>query len=218
MRGVVILLLLIWGLPAGAAELPGEEPLADTACIDCHQDTAAAWRGGPHGVAPDAGCVACHGPRHAEAGAKARHNETCFTCHAGEQGAAARSYQTSKHGVIATLEGANWDWSQRLADANYRSPTCAYCHMHDGAHGRMLSSEVLQTSCLDCHSPRFVETLISAGRRTLAIGDLKVSEATAAVGTDPEPKVGRMLKIMTTKTLRNLRLGIGHQSPDYQWW
>ncbi len=27
-----------------------------------------------------------------------------------------------------------------------------------------------------------------------------------------------MLDTMHRQTLRNLRLGIGHQSPDYQWW
>jgi hypothetical protein len=218
MRGAALLMLLAWALPAAAAELPGEGRLADAACIDCHAGATAAWRDGPHGTAADAGCVACHGQRHSTAGSRARRSESCIGCHGGEQGASARSYLTSKHGVIATLEGSRWDWSQPLLEANYRAPTCAYCHMHDGAHGRMLSIDVLETACSDCHSPRYVETLFAAGRRMLGIGELKLAEATAAAGADPEPEIGRMLETMRTRTLGNLRLGIGHQSPDYQWW
>jgi hypothetical protein len=218
MRGWVFLFLLIWGLPVAASELPGEGPLADPACIACHLETTTAWRSGPHGTAPEAGCVACHGETHIAAGSRARRSKTCTDCHGGKKGATARSYRTSKHGVIETLEGADWDWSGRLADANYRAPTCAYCHMHDGAHGRMLSVEVLETSCLDCHSPRYVETLLAAGARMIAIGDLKLAEAAAATGAKPEPGIARMLETMQTTTLRNLRLGVGHQSPDYQWW
>lgn len=226
---LVLLVLLAWALPASAAGLPDGGPpdggpLADAACIDCHAEVATAWRDGPHGPAAKAGCVACHGERHRSAGPRARRSETCIACHGGEGGAAARSYVTSKHGVIATLEGPGWDWSQPLIEANYRTPSCAYCHLHDGAHGRMLALEVLETACADCHSPRFIETLFAAGRRMLGIADLKLAEATAAVeaaaaaGSDPGPEIGRMLETMRRRTLRNLRLGIGHQSPDYQWW
>ncbi len=231
---LAFLVLLAWALPAVAAgppdegppgaELPGPGPLADAACIDCHAEATASWRNGPHGSAAEAGCTACHGGRHGSAGPRARHSETCIDCHGGEGGAAARSYLTSKHGVIATLEAPGWDWSQPLIDANYRTPSCAYCHLHDGAHGQMLSLDVLETACADCHSPRFIETLFAAGRRMLGIADLKLAEATAAVeaagaaGADPEPEIGRMLETMRRQTLRNLRLGIGHQSPDYQWW
>lgn len=218
MRGAVLFMLLVWTLPAMAAEPPGDGPLKDTACIDCHADKAADWRDGPHGTAPDSGCIACHGNRHAEVGPKARHNETCITCHGGKKGPQARSYLTSKHGVIATIEKSQWDWSERLTEANYRAPTCAYCHMHEGAHGEMLSTEILETSCLDCHSPRYVETLFAAGRRMLGVADLKLAEAAAVAGADPEPEIRQMLDTMHTNTMGNLRLGVGHQSPDYQWW
>lgn len=215
---LALLVLLAWAWPAVSAELPGAGPLADAACIGCHAEVAAAWRSGPHGSAAEAGCVACHGQRHGSAGARARHSETCIACHGGEEGATARSYITSKHGVIATLEASGWDWSQPLIEANYRTPSCAYCHLHDGAHGQMLILDVLETACADCHSPRYIETLFAAGRRMLGIADLKLAEATAAAGPEPEPEIGRMLETMRRQTLRNLRLGIGHQSPDYQWW
>ncbi|MBT4220593.1 MAG: hypothetical protein HOE26_11530 [Rhodospirillaceae bacterium] len=219
MRGLVfVLLALVWVMPVGAAELPGPEPLDDAACIGCHQETTVTWRAGPHGKADGAGCVSCHSELHDAVGSQARQEQSCVECHGGEHGAAAHSYRTSKHGVIATLEGAEWDWSQPLNDANYRAPTCAYCHMHDGTHGQMMSEDVLETSCMDCHSPRYVETLFASGRRTLAIGDLKLAEAEAAFGDNPEPKFIQMFETMQSKTMRNLRLGIGHQSPDYQWW
>lgn len=58
----------------------------------------------------------------------------------------------------------------------------------------------------------------------IVIADLKLAEAAAAIeaagaaGAEPVPEIERMLDTMHGQTLRNLRLGIGHQSPDYQWW
>lgn len=218
MRSFVLLIMLTWIVPVGAADVPDDRPLSDAACSACHVDEVSTWRAGPHGEMTKIGCVACHGEIHSRAGPMARQSQACITCHGGENGAVARSYQTSKHGVIVTLESANWDWSARLVDANYRAPTCAYCHMHDGAHGQVLSGEVLETSCLDCHSPRYVETLIESGRRTLVIGDLKLDEAIAAAADSKDPKIKQLLQTMQSKTLKNIRLGVGHQSPDYQWW
>jgi hypothetical protein len=219
MRLALLLLMVLTGtVPLAADELPGAGPLVDAACMDCHADATSAWREGPHGAARDVGCVACHGERHDAAGSQARQSKSCIACHGGEKEAWGRSYATSKHGVIATLEGTRWDWTQRLAQANYRAPTCAYCHMHDGMHGQLLSPDVLETSCADCHSGRYVEALFAAGRRMLRIADLKLAEATAAAGSNPPQDVEQMLVHMKTKTLRNLRLGVGHQSPDYQWW
>ncbi len=218
MRIAALVFMLGMALPAAAAELLGEGPLADADCIGCHESSAEAWRSGPHGASGGAGCTDCHGESHADTGPLPRRSEACINCHGGDRGAPARSYVTSKHGVIATLEGARWDWSKRLSEANYRAPTCSYCHMHDAAHGQLLSPDVLQTACADCHSPRYVNTLAVTGRRMLGIAELKVGEAADAAGTDPGPAVERMLREMRTRTLRNLRLGIGHQSPDYQWW
>jgi len=218
MRRAVLLMLLVWALPSAAAELPGDGALTDAACIDCHAEAARAWKSGAHGIADEAGCGACHGERHADAGPRSRRGEACIACHGGASGAAARSYVTSKHGIIATLEGPGWDWSKRLAKANYRAPTCAYCHMHDGAHGQVLSPDLLETACADCHSTRYVDTLTVSGRRMLGIADLKISEAEDAAGADPDAEVGELLAAMRNRSLRNLRLGIAHQSPDYQWW
>ncbi len=218
MGKALLIVMLVWALPSVAAELPGDGPLADAACIDCHTDAARSWKTGVHGIANGASCVACHGERHADAGPYSRRGEVCIACHGGASGAAARSYATSKHGVITTLEGSRWDWSKRLAEANYRAPTCAYCHMHDGAHGQVLSPELLETACADCHSTRYVDTLNAAGRRMLGIADLKVLEAEDAAGADPDADIGELLAAMRNRSLRNLRLGVAHQSPDYQWW
>ena len=219
MRRLAVVILLVWASPVLAAEAPGQGPLSSAACTDCHADEAAAWDGGVHaGPAPAADCVACHGERHDAVAARARQSDACVACHGGAEGAAPRSYATSKHGVIAGLERARWDWSQPLAEGNYRAPTCAYCHMHDGAHGQLLSGDTLEEACFDCHSPRFVETLISSGERTLEIGRMKLREAEAAAAGLPDAAVAELLDAMRTVTLRDLRLGIGHQSPDYQWW
>ncbi len=213
-----LLVLLVWSLPAASKELPGDELLTDSACTGCHAEAAAAWRSGPHGAAVESGCRTCHGQRHASVGARARRSGSCIDCHGGKQGAVARSYITSKHGVIAGLEAPRWDWSQGLREGNYRAPTCAYCHMHDGTHGRLLSTEVLQTACADCHSSRYIETMFDAGRRMLGIAHMKLAEAVTAAGPKPPPEIGRLLETMRARSMRNLRLGVGHQSPDYQWW
>ena len=47
---------------------------------------------------------------------------------------------------------------------------------------------------------------------------MKLREAEAAAAGSPDAAVAELLDAMRTVTLRDLRLGIGHQSPDYQWW
>ena len=137
MRKMVFLgLFLVFAAPVSADELlPGD--FANQSCIDCHEkqtpQPVLQWRASAH--APTvADCVACHGERHDGAAARSRRNDTCTGCHGGPESSVVRSYVTSKHGVIAAIEGDRWDWSRRLAEANYRAPTCAYCHLYDGRH------------------------------------------------------------------------------------
>ncbi|MBT3306999.1 MAG: hypothetical protein HN377_11015 [Alphaproteobacteria bacterium] len=243
MRKMVFLgLFLVFAAPVSADELlPGD--FANQSCIDCHEkqtpQPVLQWRASAH--APTvADCVACHGERHDGAAARSRRNDTCTGCHGGPESSVVRSYVTSKHGVIAAIEGDRWDWSRRLAEANYRAPTCAYCHLYDGRHdiGRAIAPwnplyngdaaafeearENAEEPCRDCHSPRYIETLFAAGDRGMGIGRRKMREAKALLdrlgGPETEEELRRLLKNMESKSLKSLWHGTVHQSPDYQWW
>jgi hypothetical protein len=185
MRALVLLLLLAF--PARAQEVP-PGPFAEAECLGCHEGLAAK---------PHEGCLSCHGDRHGQL-PQARKSQVCIACH---DGPAARSHATAKHGVIETLEGRRWDWSKPLAEANQRAPACAYCHR---PHGKA----DMRAVCLDCHSPRFAETVMEAAKRGLEIGRLKLEEG-RATGGDPAT---------LERSFAALRLGLGHHSPDFQWW
>ena len=236
--------------PVSAKELP-PGAFANRSCVECHEketpDPVSQWRASAH--APDAAdCVACHGDRHDGAAARARRNDACTGCHGGSDSSVVRSYVTSKHGVIAAIEGDRWDWSRRLAEANYRTPTCAYCHLYDARHdvGRAVAPwaplgkgdraavekarENAEEPCRDCHSPRYVDTLFAAGDRGMDIGRRKMREAQALLDGLADPSVTgalspeivreirRRVKGMESKSLKSLWHGTVHQSPDYQWW
>ncbi len=243
MRKTVFLgLFLAFAAPVSAGELPAGA-FANRSCVECHgketPNVVSEWRASAH--APSAAdCVACHGERHDGAAARSRRNDACTDCHGGLDSSVVRSYVTSKHGVIATIEGDQWDWSRRLAEANYRAPTCAYCHLYDGRHdvGRAVAPwaplgkgdpaafeearENAEEPCLDCHSPRYVETLFAAGDRGMDIGRRKMREARALLdgpaGPEAAGELRRLVKAMETKSLKSLWHGTVHHSPDYQWW
>ncbi len=232
MRTVIWAVFMALGTAAAtAAELP-KGPFTNDACIECHQkdtpDLVSAWREGPHAKAlTSVGCAACHGDRHIKSLEGARKSSACVTCHGGEGSPVAKSYFTSKHGVIAKLEATRWDWSKPLAEANYRAPTCAYCHMHEGRHGISAKGEALDAACLDCHSPSYADSIRDAGKRGMEIGALKVREAEVAIDVfsedakTAEPELNMLKAVlfrMNVQSLSSLRLGLGHQSPDYQWW
>lgn len=221
MRAAVFLFAFLTAVPALADELP-PGPFSEKTCIQCHEketpELVSGWRAGSHVD----GCISCHGEMHPGAAAKARRSQTCIVCHGGPKAALSRSYLTSKHGVIATIEQGRWDFSQSLADANYRAPTCAYCHFHGGAHG-VEAGEKVRDSCLDCHSPRLVSTLLASGERGLDIGRLKVREAEEAVrgarlSADEAAELNRGIDDMRQGPLASLGHGVNHHSPDYQWW
>ncbi len=232
MRTALVLIFLIAAAaPVKARDAP-KGSFSQSACINCHiretPDLVAAWRKGPHGKdSSPASCVACHGRQHPGSMAKARRNQACTSCHGGEKAAIIRSYATSKHGVIAALEGPRRDWSRPLAEANYRTPSCAYCHMHEGEHGLPANDEAVSFSCLDCHAPRYVKTILETAKHSLKTGELKLREAEGAVistlnNASPPDNDATALKAMLARmrlqTLGNLRVGLGHHSPDYQWW
>ncbi len=207
---------------AGEDLPPG--PFAGPECVACHADRnptlVAAWRNGPHGPDDEAGCTDCHGDRHEGAAARARRNPTCTGCHAGP---AEHSYATSKHGVIVRLEEGDWAWSQPLQPSHYRAPTCAYCHLHGADHGDTMAGArdplFRQWICTGCHAPRYVARLSESGARLLEIGRMKRAEAEGLAARHPlgRDAVQDILE-QAGEHLRNIRLGVGHQSPDYQWW
>ena len=199
---------------------------ADT-CVDCHQERdpkiVAQWRNSSH---TEAGCVGCHGSSHKSAAA--RKPEACVGCHAGSS---EHSYRTSKHAVLVRLDGKNLDWSRPLVRGNYRAPSCAYCHLYEGQHDTTKSAQTSSRPdrnmqvwiCSGCHSPRYAAEQLAAGDRLLEIGQLKMQEARAvrqrakAEGFELDG-FDQILEKMDQRIMSNLRLGSGHQSPDYQWW
>ncbi|MBF0109611.1 MAG: hypothetical protein HQL76_10585 [Magnetococcales bacterium] len=221
--------------PAEAANAkPRHAIVAD--CLSCHRerDTAlvTVWEKSRHAQAGIA-CSACHGTEHqGSMAARSRRNETCIGCHPRESG----SYTLSKHGVIVTLEGTRLDLTQPLKEGNQRAPTCPYCHFHDGAHdsaagilpldtlgdlpspNAAIRAEARATPCQDCHSPRFVATWFTTGDRMVAIGRMKVREAMQVATNLDDPESKAILQRMIDDHLQNVRLGVGHQSPDDQWW
>lgn len=211
-----VLLMVIWPLCASAAP---DGAFTQVECLECHtvSDSAlvAQWRGGPHGDTAD--CVACHGARHGEL-PRARADTACTGCHGGE---VAHSYASSKHGIIITLERPAWD--RPLQRGGYRAPGCAYCHLHAADHGDSMDGArgpaVREWVCGACHAPRLVADQFAAGAELLAIGQLKAEEAAAIAARHPDGPAGVAEDLLRVQRhLRNLRLGAGHQSPDYQWW
>jgi len=222
------------------------ESLKNKACLECHRvrdsQLVAAWRSSAHArTEQPVNCVACHGNNHKNAAIRARRDVTCIHCHGGAKAPVVHSYTTSKHGVLTRLQHDSLD--RPLASANYRAPGCAYCHMHAGNHDinaivRVWKPEADTTPaeldrvqsatravCQDCHAPRYVSRLFLNGERMLNIGRMKVREAAAILeraGKEADKAelntAHKQFEKMRSKHLKNLYLGVAHQSPDYQWW
>lgn len=213
-----VLLLWLLAIPAVGAEVP-LGPFTQAQCLDCHgerdPDLVQQWRVGSH--ADRADCLACHGDRHG-ALPTARADSACTGCHSG---AVAHSYATSKHGVLVRLDQP--DWRRPLKRGEYRAPGCAYCHLHDRDHGDTMAEArgpaVREWVCSACHAPRYVSEQFAAGGRLTEIARLKALEAEEIAARHPggATAVESELKSVTGH-LGHVRLGAGHQSPDYQWW
>ncbi len=217
----------------------------NAACISCHEKQNAelvkAWQASLHaGSEQKADCVSCHGDSHKQALIHARQDQTCLVCHE-EKEPVAHSYSTSKHGMILKLEKKEWDWTQPLAQANYRSPGCAYCHMHNGEHNvstavrnvELLDENVEKVNavqdamrgvCQDCHAPRYITRLFENGERMLDVARMKVREARSLLlqarktYSDKQLQAAEQQYQKMQTHLTNVYLGVAHQSPDYQWW
>ena len=172
----------------------------------------------------------------------ARRDNACTACHEKLNRTVTHSYATSKHATIVKLEADQWDWSRPLVRGNYRAPGCAYCHLHAAEHDTRLSVTTWQpfqpeepsvrepvaarwqATCGECHAPRYVAEQAATGERMQEIGRRKLREArevmTRCQGVllaEDRRELDSLFTGMQTHG-RNVRLGVGHQSPDYQWW
>ncbi len=98
--------------------------------------TQAGRRGAQYEEMKEMGCGTCHSvalkcdschTRHRFDPAEARRPEACATCHMGPDHAQTEYYESSKHGVIASVEG-------KIFEEGGRAPGCVTCHMSRGTH------------------------------------------------------------------------------------
>lgn len=146
----------------------------------------------------------------------------CVDCHGD---AAKKSWSLSKHGVIAGLDAGR---------ERRRAPDCTGCHAVEATtpalphYGRQASRgqarEAAWNSCRACHSPRYTTEQQAAAQRGLDIGAMKQREAGALLDAARREFAGadlvriEAIHAALLGNLRDLRLGLAHQSPDYQWW
>lgn len=228
--------------------LPSDTTVLDNAaCLQCHEQQNSAlildWNRSVHAtINPVVNCVSCHGQLHKDMAAKARQDETCIDCHGGKKDPVVHSYLTSKHGVLMQLEKNTYNWKQPFELANYRAPGCGYCHMQQNNHNvsatvrhNLMSDltsgheaekveDVIRAACQDCHSPRYITQLFSNGEAMLEIARKKLREANALIeqaekkfSNDELDFAKKQFEQMQVH-FKNVHLGVGHQSPDYQWW
>jgi hypothetical protein len=233
--------MLISSVAPYAAERPsGARGPAE--CVPCHErlrpGLVGDWQASGHGRA-QVGCTDCHGAIH-DGGARARVDKTCIDCHGGASSPEVQSYATSKHGILVRLEAGDRDRTLPSRGGNYRAPGCAYCHFHAAGHDsrRLVAQDGVGSSgaedgrardaakavCYDCHAPRYIARHSETGERMLEIARMKWREAQrllqAARAHYSEAELASaepLLERMRTH-VRNVNLGIAHQSPDYQWW
>ncbi len=149
------------------------------------------------------------GTAHAQPPAGRFTDAQCIACH-GADSAEVHGWRLSKHGVLTRISAPG------------RAPGCVACHTAE-AHQPPDPTRMDQT-CGHCHSPRYVATLRENGARMIEVGNMKQREALALItrarGEFPPAALADMEAhyVRLQKHLRNLRLGVAHQSPDYQWW
>ena len=217
--------------------------IENKSCIQCHEkenpQLIKDWKKSIHAsTKPITNCVACHGKRHQQAASYARRDSACINCHGGKKAPVVHSYSTSKHGVIMQLEKNSYDWQQPLSLANYRAPGCSYCHFYREDHNvnsmtrdSLMDNNVskniesrIRKVCQDCHAPRYITQLLANAESMLEIARKKVREGNklveqfSTVFSEAELKPARKIINKMQQHLRNLYLGAGHQSPDYQCW
>ena len=136
-------------------------------------------------------------------------NAECIACH-GPDSPEVQGWRLSKHGVLVRISTPG------------RAPGCVDCHGAE-AH-RPANPEAMREVCGKCHSPRYLDTLATNGQRMVTVGEMKQREALALLTQARRQFPADRLKAMEEHYLhlqihlRNIRMGVGHQSPDHQWW
>ena len=100
-------------------------------------------------------CSSCH-TRHRFAASEARKAEACGQCHLGPDHPQIEIFTESKHGAIYDAYGQDWNWDAApgtwTAGVDYRTPTCAACHMSGGA-GVATSHDVTERLAWETQAP-----------------------------------------------------------------
>ncbi len=203
------------------------------------------------------GCSACHAvesrcdtchTRHATDLAPARDPATCGTCHMGPDHPQMEMWETSRHGVLFTLKGAD------------TAPSCVTCHMQAGSHNvsRGISTqsnrngerEFMLAACSRCHTRKMSErqladadairtqsmSLVNEARQIVAGLEQEGLLAPSPVDRPGHPLFGKTFVLGPQMLYENLSLpeslffkmimfqaptawkGAYHQNPDYSHW
>jgi len=167
-------------------------------------------------------CDNCH-TRHQFSTTDSRKPQACATCHNGVDHNEYEQYMLSKHGTVYQTLGHEWNWDARLEDAftkgEQTAPTCQTCHFeYKGKYTHNVvrkvrwgflpqvdiaenlddpwfeeRKEAWQTTCSNCHSPRFAMTYLDMMDEGIKQGVAKVEETRKVVQAlyDDELLVGQ---------------------------
>ncbi|NLC03742.1 MAG: hypothetical protein GX787_05600 [Tissierellia bacterium] len=145
-------------------------------------------------------CSACHG-NHEFSLIQARNPDTCNGCHAGPGHPQYESYVDSRHGVLWSSLGDQWDFSgsteefwERQEENPIGAPTCQTCHMPEGSHNtahgqaheltgaRVDNYEeeitfMVDNSCLRCHTDDFSREWLGNADNMASVSSTRLKEA-----------------------------------------
>lgn len=117
-----------------------DETVTWKGCGGCHRIGSSGnttnWSPKTPGVAttPGSKCDVCH-TRHVFSIIEARKPEACSNCHMGFDHPAYEMYIGSKHGIIYSTRGENYNWSYPHNERwPNEAPVCITCHLDKGNH------------------------------------------------------------------------------------
>jgi len=159
---------IMWRIDAWLKQGLNNDIERESGCYVCHGTVVTLVDGKPmEGTWPNVGigrinpdgskgsCSSCH-TRHRFSVAEARKPDACGQCHLGPDHPQIEIFTESKHGGIFRTEGDRWKWTpddgQWLAGRDYRSPTCAACHM-SSAPGVASSHDVTERLSWETQAP-----------------------------------------------------------------
>ena len=100
-------------------------------------------------------CTSCH-TRHRFSAGEARKAEACGQCHLGPDHPQIEIFKESKHGAIYDSSGHGWNFEAApgtwTAGVDYRTPTCAACHM-SGSGKTLTTHDVTERLSWELQAP-----------------------------------------------------------------